>query len=316
MPGVARPADGLDAGVLAPRPDDPQRHGRAARGLGRDAGRDRHSGQHRRQYDHQPDRAAPGDVSTADAPPSTVAVLITPHRNSLKGAVEIGTIAAPRVPQNSLLQISQTFTLPSRPAGFGAGGKFYVRLVANATNTVVESNPFNNVSRPIPVSIAPVALPELRVTSLGVPAGLSPGDTITPTISIANLGTAATQGTFQVALVTSVTPSFTLGSAVIALYDVTTSIPGASSGSDNVYTFTAPSVALSPTPATYYLGVVIDPYGKIQQLSLPRNALQQIHLVTSATGLPPAGTVTTANNNPFPEPPNGTFIGIQPTTNL
>jgi hypothetical protein len=256
---------------------------------------------------------APGDVTTADASASTVGVYITPHRNSLKGAIEIGTIAAPEIPQNSLVQVNGSFTLPSRPAGFGAGGKFYVRLVANAARNVVEADTSNDLSTPIPVSVVSTALPELRATALGVPSTLSPGDTITPTISIANLGTAASGTPVQVALVASTSKSFTVGSSIVALYDITTSIPGASEGSSNVFTFTAPAVTLPTSPSTYYLGIVVDPYGKIPQLSLPKNVFEQIHVVgATGSGLSAAGVVSTPNNNPFPEPPNGTFIGIAP----
>ena len=265
---------------------------------------------------------APGDVTTADAAASTVGVYITPRRNSMKGAIQIGTLAAPEVPQNSLDQISGTFTLPSRPAGFGARGDFFVRLMANATGTIVEANTSNDLSKPIAVSLVSTALPELRAVSLGVPPFMSPGDTITPTISIANLGTAASGSPVQVALVASTSKSFTVGSSIVALYDITTSIPGASEGSNNVFTFTpegpnnvftftGPAVTLPTSPSTYFLGVVVDPYSQIPQLSLPKNVFEQIHVVgPNTSGLSPAGVVSTPNNNPFPEPPNGTFIGI------
>ena len=64
---------------------------------------------------------APGSATTADAPASTVAVVITP-RKSMAHAVTIGTFQAPPVSQNSLEQIAESFTLPSRPTGFHAAG--------------------------------------------------------------------------------------------------------------------------------------------------------------------------------------------------
>ena len=253
---------------------------------------------------------APGDVTTADASASTVAVLITPHRNSLRGAIELGTIAAPAISQNSIAQISQTFTLPSRPAGFGANGQFFVRLVANSTGSVLESNANNNISAPIPVSLTRAALPLLRAVELGVPSTMSPGDTIIPTISIANFGSAPSGAPLQVALVASTSKSFTVGSSIVALYGLT-SIPGASTGSDYVYTFTGPAVTLPTSPGHYYLGVVVDPYGKINELSLPANALELIRNVGPPTsGLSPAGVVSAANKNPFPIAANGEFVGI------
>jgi hypothetical protein len=174
------------------------------------------------------------------------------------------------------------------------------------------------------------ALPELRATALDVQTPLEPGDTIIPTITVTNLGTAATSGPLEVALVASTTPNFTVGSSVVALYDITSSIPGAAqvppggvipafsattSILNNAYTFTGPAVTLPTTPAKYYLGVVVDPYGQVAQLSTPKDALEQIQVVgPNNSGLPPAGVISTGNLNPFPEPASGVFIGINPET--
>ena len=82
-----------------------------------------------------------GSTSSADAPDSTVAVLLTKSPKSLKGAVTLGTFVAPPLTQNSVEQLSDAFTLPSRPKGFaGAGGKFYVWFVANSTGAFPEAN--------------------------------------------------------------------------------------------------------------------------------------------------------------------------------
>ena len=61
---------------------------------------------------------------------------------------------------------------------------------------------------------------------------------------------------------------------------------------------------------------MVDPYGKIQQLSTPRNALADRSSIVGPPipHLPPAGVVSTANSNPFPLPASGVFIGINPTT--
>ena len=59
----------------------------------------------------------PDASTTADAPASTVAVVITPHK-SMAHAVTIGTFQAPPLAQNSIEQLTDSFTLPSRPKGF------------------------------------------------------------------------------------------------------------------------------------------------------------------------------------------------------
>jgi hypothetical protein len=272
---------------------------------------------------------APGATSTADAPASTVAVVITPRR-SMAHAVTVSTFQAPPVVQNSLEQIAETITLPARPNGFAAaGGRFYVHLIVNSNSSVLESTRGNNFSQPLPVQVASQALPELRATALNLPSSLQPGDTVEPNITITNLGTAPTSGPFLVDLVASTTPNFTVGSSIVAQYEITSSIPAASqvppggtiaafsqtTPLNNSISFTGPAVTLPSSPRKYYLGVVVDPNGQVQQLSRPKNSLQQIRVVGPPTsGLPPAGVVSTANSNAFPLPASGVFIGINPTT--
>ena len=52
-------------------------------------------------------------------------------------------------------------------------------------------------------------------------------------------------------------------------------------------TFTGAAVTLPTSPGTYFLGIVVDPNNKLNQLSLPANRLEQIRVVGPATpGLP------------------------------
>jgi len=273
----------------------------------------------------EPTAQAPGDTSQADAGDSTIAVVLTPHAKSLKGAINLGTIDAAPVPQNNIELLTQSFTLPSRPAGFAhSGGKFYVRFIANSNDALLEASQVNNVSKAVPVSVVGRALPQLQAIALYVPDVMQPGDTISPTIQVENLGTAAS-GPVQVALVASVTPSFTLGSSIVALYTVD-NIPSVSqtptkgnyktfaqnsvNSPGNVVTINGAPVTLPTSPTTYYLGVVVDPYGKINQLSLPSNVFSLIHKVgPSNAGLPPAGVVSSPNTGLFPNAPNGQIIG-------
>jgi hypothetical protein len=270
---------------------------------------------------------APGDLSTADAPTSTVAVVITP-RPSLAHGVTIGSFEAPPVIQNSLEQIQESFTLPARPRGFAApGGRFYVHLIVNSTSSVVEADRSNNFSQPIPVQVAARALPNIVATGLNLPGTLGPGDTISPTITLTNNGTAPS-GPVEVALVASTTKNFNVGSSIVALYEVATSIPAASQVApggiiaafsqtanpiSNTLTFSGPLVTLPTSPAKYYLGIVIDPFGKLSQLRTHGSQLEQLQVVENTSGLPAAGVVSTPNTNAFPLPASGAFIGVNPT---
>ncbi len=276
--------------------------------------------------------------SSADAAASQIGIYLAPRPHSLAGAIEIGTATAQALSQNDIERFNVSLTLPQQLAGFRAAGVYYIRLVANQTQSVLESNFSNNVSAPIPVRFISQALPQLQATALDLPDALQPDDTVVPTFQITNLGTANTdtQAPVQVALVASVTPDFNLGSLIVALYTLPAGIPGQSSApvknsahhharlygstiynnnvtpAQNVETFTATMPVTLPTsPSTYYLGLVIDPNNTLKQLSLPANRLELIRTVGPATsGLPPAGVVsTTPLSQPFPNPPDGVPIG-------
>jgi hypothetical protein len=273
--------------------------------------------------------------STSNVPESQIGVYLTRRPHGLAGAVKIGTITAPPVPQNDVVQVPTQLVLPARPAGFANSGQYFLRLVANDNGAILEGNTANNVSPPIPVRFAAVALPRLTATALGVPPVMQPGDTIRPTIQITNLGSGGTAplGPVEVALVASVTPDFNLGSSIVALYTVTDNIPGLSNTptrpirhrrhpglplrplnnvvpAQNVTTIFGAPVTLPSSPELYFLGVVIDPNNKLPSIGSP-DRLQQIRQVgPPIAGLPPAGVVSPPLDTSFPNPPAGTPIGI------
>jgi hypothetical protein len=279
--------------------------------------------------------------SSADVQSNQIAIFVAPNRNSLANAIEIGTFTAPAtgtvVSQNNVVTVPETLTLPAHPVGFPTVGRVYIRLVANVNNTVVQSSTHNNISPAIPVRLVSAALPSLRATAFGVPATMQPGDTIAPTIQITNQGTAPVPAGLQVAVVASVTPDFNLGSSIVALYTIPTAIPAGSSApirlgrrhpriftsaltnnvnnGVNVINFQGAPATLPTSPATYFLGVVIDPNNLINQLSLPANRLEQIRTVGPANGgLPPAGVNSSALTSLFPNPPDGVTIGVTSST--
>ena len=277
----------------------------------------------------EPTALQPGAVGRADAGPTTVAVFVSrgPHRTA-RNTVQIGSIATPQINQNDLLQLTQTLTLPAQPPGFPSdGGKFYVSFKINPTGKVVESDYTNNSSRSSQPVLIEAPFPELVVTAIDVPPVMQPGDTIQPTIRIANLGpgNTSTQGPVTVDLVASTTRKFTSGSSVLASYTVA-NIPGTSAVSsgtqilgdtnldpqNNTVTINGAALTLPTAPKVYFIGVVVDPNHTIKQirgiaavssdaLSLPAQVGPPIK------GLPPAGVIYAgagANNLPFPYPPN------------
>src|SRR5262249_6245851 len=161
------------------------------------------------------------------------------------------------------------FTLPARPAGFPASGRFYVHLIVNSTSSVVEADRSDNFSQPIPVQVARRALPNIVATGLNLPEALGPGDTIAPTITLSNNVTAPS-GPGEVALAASTTKNFNVGSSIVPVYQGAPTPPPASAVApggiiaafsqtanpvSNSLTFTGPLVTLPTSPAKYFLGL-------------------------------------------------------------
>lgn len=272
--------------------------------------------------------------SQADAPGATIAVFLVPRGRGPTAGVRIGTIDPPGLAQNSLEQFRATLTLPERPAGFAAQGPYTIRLVANDDRSVLESNYRNNVSPAIPVTLtAAPATPTLRVVSFDLPdRGLVPGDVIAPRIQVANIGNAGLTSDVEVAVVASTSRDFNLGSSIVALYTIpggidgvnSTPLPNASrhgrrprdlrhniiTPEANVATINGGLATLPLAPPTYYLGVVIDPFNKLNLPNQPANRLEQVKLVSTVEGEPATGIVGSALTEPFEIPPDGVPIGV------
>ncbi len=148
----------------------------------------------------EPNALAPTVGSSSDAVPSVVNVYASKSPRSLNGAVLVGQLSIPAVPENSFIQSTQTFNLPQQPVGFpNQGGKVYLTLQANGTGTVYESDTTNDLSNKIPLRIE-ASLPELAVVGFDVPPVMQPGDVIQPNIRIANLGPADTPANVPVTI--------------------------------------------------------------------------------------------------------------------
>jgi hypothetical protein len=287
----------------------------------------------------EPTQLQPAASSHADSSATTVAVILSrsPHPNAHNSFIA-ASIPVPAVIQNNLIQQTNTINLPFQPAGFpGDGGKVFVSFRINPTGNVNESDFTNNLSRSTLPVLIEAPLPELVVTNVDVPPVMQPGDTIQPTIRIANVGPASTapQGPVTVALVASTDRTFNSGSSIIATYTVSNvpAISQVSSGSQvlalanlnpqqNTVTITGAPLTLPTMPKVYFIGVFIDPNHTIKQIhniggAAGSNKLSFAQQVgPPIKGLPPAGVLYAgggANNLPFPYPPNVTLIA-SPTT--
>ncbi len=251
---------------------------------------------------------ATGDVSitpsNADAQPTTVDVYASTKPNATTGLVKIDSISIPSVTQNSQFNTSTTFTLPSRPAGFPKnGGKVFITFIIEGTQTVAVKGQYPDFFRvPQPVKIVN-PLPNLQVVAEDLPSPLEPGDVISPTIQIANLGAGdpSTQGPVTVQLVASLDKNFGPGDSVLGSY-VIQSLPGLSEVPTqspfsingnlippaNINTTTLPPFKLPTSPASYFIGVEIDPTASIKMTHPPTPLLMGVVSVgPNTSGLPP-----------------------------
>ncbi len=220
----------------------------------------------------------PGAVSTADAPPSTVGVFLTPRQNSLRGAIRIGTINVPFLRQNSLVRITQNIRLPLRPGGFpGNGGRVFLNFQANADNSSVEVETANNRSNNVALRIAP-PLGDVTVVRFDVPPIMQPGDTIRPSIVVANTGAVETgAGPNEVVLVTSRSPRFGADTRILARYTFGNIPVGGAA------TIEGDPVRLPATQRVFYIGVAVG--GRDTDVRVSRKVGPPIQ------NLPPAGAL-------------------------
>ncbi|MBX6311661.1 MAG: hypothetical protein IRY99_01865 [Isosphaeraceae bacterium] len=282
-----------------------------------------------------PGAHAAADVVTPNNQPVQVLVFASKRprfgaHNLRRGRiVPLGTVNVPTpILQNSLETVDTTITLPQRPRGFpGNGGKIYVGFAIDPNNQVPDADRSNNIARDgQPVVITP-ALPDLHAIALDVPSRMQPGDVIAPSIKVANFGTVdpASQGPVTVALVASNDTNFGPGDHILATYTLTSLPPLAAvpmknpvlgdvnvNDPANVDVLTGQLVTLPSQPATYFLGVIVDPENKIRELHEVRRGPSPALVPVVPVGppianLPPAGVQTSPAplEHIFPIPPFG-----------
>jgi hypothetical protein len=279
----------------------------------------------------EPLNLEPNATSSADAGPSHVGVYLL--RNSRvkaggAGSILIGEVPIGSIAQNSLAVVSATLDMPSKPARFpGSGGTVFIGFRADDLREVQDIDRTNNTAKSVPVQIfAP--LPDLAAIAIDVPPVLQPGDTIAPTIKIANYGTANTalQGPVTVLLVASTDLNFGPTDVIIGKYEIA-DLPGLNQAPQtrtvlgDVTLDTPPNVVnLSTTTSetqnvtlptgrgSYFIGVIVDPLNQIRELHEigrgPSSALQLVERVNDVPGLASAGVLSDPSSvsNTFPIP--------------
>ena len=275
----------------------------------------------------EPASLAPGSLSSADVINTSVQIYGSASRNGKSGRILLGNIDIPVIQQNSNFETVVPVILPANNPAFAKLKQFYITLAVNSNRAVIETNYADNVYRiPRPVVLDPNPAPDLQVTGLDIPATLQPGDVITPTIRIANLGVGdpGNQGPVTVALVASLDQNFGPGDVILSTFTID-SLPGINAiptqttiaNAMNLYqtpnelTVTLPTVALPATPGFYYFGIKIDPVNQINQTYAPTAALSGVVPVGPADQFLTPSTVQ-VNTTSLPVFPNLPVTFINP----
>ena len=211
-----------------------------------------------------------------------------------------------------------------------AAARSIVWFVADSSNNVLEVTKANNISKPVAVRVTSQPLPELRAVALALAVETVAGRHGRPDDPDRELGhgqSRTCKGRSRSTWWRRSRRASRWG-ARSSRRTRSTRIPGSFSSTDlgqlqdvwqrliinepqNVVTISGAAVTLPVSPAKYFVGVVIDPNGTINQLSLPTNNFEQIRVVGPKTKfLPPAGVVSSANTGQFPNPPSGQLIGV------
>jgi hypothetical protein len=288
----------------------------------------------------EPMALAPDQESQADAPPTILGVYLSrnPHRR-LRGAVKIGEIEVPEIPQNANVTLTETFTLPARPPGFpDSGGKVWVFFRTDDDRTLRDFDQTNDLSRaPQPVTIF-AGLPDLAAIDIEVPTVMQPGDVIAPVIKIANYGTANSdlQAPVTVFLVASADPFFGPGDIYweyqIESMPPLSNVPMSRTVLGNVniddpanvvnvsQTVGGDTTVTLPPGGPYFLGVIVDPYNEIRELreivQPDDGRLRLLSIVKPLHGMTPADQVGEPADplNLFPIPAYGPIDGMTAAT--
>lgn len=277
----------------------------------------------------------PGSVSTADAGPFSVGVFLSKQPGLKKNSILLGDINfTAGLTQNNEQTVTREFTLPNRPGTYPKLGKdVFLTFVVDDKQQVRELDKTNNVSASVPVLLAP-ALPQLQAIGLELPPVMRAGDTIQASIEIANYGTVDTnlQAPVTVQLLASLDGTFGPGDTVISTFTIdnirpvsvapTQNLVLGDSGIDtpaNVRIVTAPIATLPVSPATYFIGLRIDPNNQIRQISdLTKARSADLDLIQNVgpntAGLPPAGVLSSSAPiaNLFPIPAFGPLTTNNP----
>jgi subtilase family serine protease len=190
----------------------------------------------------------------------------------------------------------QSFVIPA-PNAPAPGGNYFIGLLADPSNSQVDSNLENNrASSPLTFNFVDLALSNLVVTTPTTPAAV--GDIITVSVDVRNLSSLKNSTNFRVDVFLSPDSTIDFNDRFIGSFTGSIQLDaGAMTSRSQDFVILAP---LSPTPGgNYFIGLIADSSNSQVDLNLSNNQ------VSSPLNVDPASLVDLAVSN---------FVVTTPTT--
>ncbi|HEY9173699.1 MAG TPA: CARDB domain-containing protein, partial [Verrucomicrobiae bacterium] len=224
------------------------------------------------------------------------------------------TLSGPAPGQINTATTSVTISLSVSP------GTYYLGVIADYQDAVVEASELNNALASVPMQVG--IGPDLAMSVLQGPATGVTGGTISLTNSVQNVGT-GDPGSVTIAFYLSDDPVITTNDLRLATRTVSGPDPGLSNTA-----VTSLTIPLATLPGTYYLGAIADYQDKILEVSKANNALASAPIqigigpdlaVISVSGPTTAGTggtisLTNSVQNVGTGNPGSTIVGLYLST--
>ena len=222
-----------------------------------------------------PSSIAPGNSATvhyyvtnvggAAAPASTSGIYLSTDQTITSADRLIGSDPLQAINANTHLSDPQaiTFTIP----GDVTAGTYYLGVLADYSDQIVEADETNNVSTVLPLPVTAPAKPDLTITNLSVvETAATLGQTITISFDLNNIGTADATG-FDAGFYISPDQTIDKNDELFAY----ASYASQAANSSTPHSGTAPLPSDLTPGQTYYIGLIVDDTSKVAELSEDNN---------------------------------------------
>jgi subtilase family serine protease len=206
---------------------------------------------------------------------STAGIYLSSDSTITTGDQLLASKSTSSLVSNSSVSDSQTAILPTTP------GTYYLGVITDINNAVVEGNENNNASNAVQITVNPstVTPPDLHANSLTLSSSsITAGNSITVSYLVSNIGNGSA-GSSTTGIYLSSDSTITTGDTLLATRS-TSSISSGSNASDSF------SLPLSTT-GSYYIGAVADYNNQIAESSETNNASNAVQITVTAPATEP-----------------------------